>query len=145
MSVDPYMRGRMNAGKSYAAAWEVGETMKGGAVGRVVDSRSPAVPEGALVLADAAWRDVAVLDAAHVRVLPELPGIPPSYHLGVLGMPGLTAWAGLFRLGGVHRGRRGLRLRRRRRRRQPGRPVRPAERRVVRSSAAPGRRRRCAG
>jgi NADPH-dependent curcumin reductase CurA len=50
------------------------------------------------VLADAAWRDVAVLDGAHVRVLPELPGIPPSYHLGVLGMPGLTAWTGLFRL-----------------------------------------------
>jgi NADPH-dependent curcumin reductase CurA len=98
MSVDPYMRGRMNAGKSYAAAWEVGETMKGGAVGRVVDSHSPAVPEGSLVLADAAWRDVAVLDARHVRVLPELPGIPPSYHLGVLGMPGLTAWVGLFRL-----------------------------------------------
>ena len=72
--------------------------MQGGAVGRVVDSRSPAVPEGALVLADAAWRDVAVLDAAHVRVLPELPGVPPSYHLGVLGMPGLTAWAGLFRV-----------------------------------------------
>lgn len=98
MSVDPYMRGRMNPGKSYAARWEIGETMKGGAVGRVVASRSPDVPEGALVLADAAWRDVAVLDAAHVRVLPELPGIPPSYHLGVLGMPGLTAWAGLFRL-----------------------------------------------
>ncbi|TYP86542.1 NADP-dependent oxidoreductase [Blastococcus xanthinilyticus] len=98
MSVDPYMRGRMNAGKSYAARWEIGETMKGGAVGRVIASRSPDVPEGALVLADAAWRDVAVLDAAHVRVLPELPGIPPSYHLGVLGMPGLTAWVGLFRL-----------------------------------------------
>ncbi|CCG01110.1 NADP-dependent oxidoreductase [Blastococcus saxobsidens] len=98
MSVDPYMRGRMNAGKSYAAPWEIGETMKGGAVGRVVESRSPAVPEGSLVLADAAWRDVAVLDAAHVRVLPELPGIPPSYYLGVLGMPGLTAWVGLFRM-----------------------------------------------
>jgi NADPH-dependent curcumin reductase CurA len=92
------MRGRMNAGKSYAAAWEVGETMKGGAVGRVMASRSPAVPEGSLVLADAGWRDVAVLDAAHVAVLPDLPGIPPSYYLGVLGMPGLTAWAGLFRL-----------------------------------------------
>jgi hypothetical protein len=98
MSVDPYMRGRMRAGKSYAAAWEIGETMKGGAVGRVVASRSPDVPEGTLVLADAGWRDVAVLDAAHVRVLPDLPGIPPSYHLGVLGMPGLTAWAGLFRV-----------------------------------------------
>jgi NADPH-dependent curcumin reductase CurA len=98
MSVDPYMRGRMNAGKSYAAAWEVGETMKGGAVGRVVASRAPHVPEGALVLADAAWRDVAVLDANEVVVLPDLPGIPPSYYLGVLGMPGLTAWVGLFRL-----------------------------------------------
>jgi NADPH-dependent curcumin reductase CurA len=104
MSVDPYMRGRMRAAKSYAAPWEVGETMRGGAVGRVVESRSPAVPEGALVLADAAWRDVAVLDAAHVRVLPELPGIPPSYHLGVLGMPGLTAWAGLFRVAGFRPG-----------------------------------------
>src|SRR5688500_16931357 len=75
MSVDPYMRGRMRAAKSYAAPWEVGETMKGGAVGRVVESRSSAVPEGALVLADAAWRDVAVLDGSHVRVLQELPGI----------------------------------------------------------------------
>jgi NADPH-dependent curcumin reductase CurA len=98
MSVDPYMRGRMRAGRSYAAPWNVGETMRGGAVGRVIASRSPDVPVGALVLADAGWRDVAVLDAAHVRVLPDLPGIPPSYHLGVLGMPGLTAWAGLFRV-----------------------------------------------
>ncbi|MGZ4537830.1 MAG: NADP-dependent oxidoreductase [Blastococcus sp.] len=98
MSVDPYMRGRMNAGKSYAAAWEVGETMKGGAVGRVIDSRSSTVPVGALVLADAAWRDVAVLNANEVAVLPDTPGIPPSYYLGVLGMPGLTAWVGLFRI-----------------------------------------------
>jgi NADPH-dependent curcumin reductase CurA len=104
MSVDPYMRGRMRAGRSYAAAWEVGETMRGGAVGRIVTSRSSDVPEGALVLTDAGWRDVAVLDAAHVRVLPERPGIPPSYHLGVLGMPGLTAWAGLFRVAGFRAG-----------------------------------------
>jgi NADPH-dependent curcumin reductase CurA len=104
MSVDPYMRGRMRGGPSYAAPWEIGETMRGGAVGRVVASRSPAVPEGALVLSDAAWRDVAVLDAAHVRVLPELPGIPPSYHLGVLGMPGLTAYAGLFRIAAFQEG-----------------------------------------
>jgi len=98
MSVDPYMRGRMRAGKSYAAAWEVGATMQGGAVGRVVESRSPDVPVGALVLTNAGWRDVAVLDARHVQVLQDLPDIPPSYHLGVLGMPGLTAWAGLFRV-----------------------------------------------
>jgi NADPH-dependent curcumin reductase CurA len=53
---------------------------------------------GALVLANAGWRNVAVLDAAHVQVLPDMPDIPPSYYLGVLGMPGLTAWAGLFRV-----------------------------------------------
>jgi NADPH-dependent curcumin reductase CurA len=104
MSVDPYMRGRMRAGKSYAAAWEVGATMQGGAVGRVVESRSPDVPVGALVLTNAGWRDVAVLDARHVQVLPEVPGIPPSYHLGVLGMPGLTAWVGLFRLAAFTKG-----------------------------------------
>jgi NADPH-dependent curcumin reductase CurA len=98
MSVDPYMRGRMRAAKSYAAPWEVGATMQGGAVGRVVESRSPDVPVGALVLTNAGWRDVAVLDARHVQVLPDMPGVPPSYHLGVLGMPGLTAWAGLFRV-----------------------------------------------
>ena len=98
MSVDPYMRGRMRAAKSYAAPWEVGATMQGGAVGRVVESRSSDVPVGALVLTNAGWRDVAVLDARHVQVLPDMPGVPPSYHLGVLGMPGLTAWAGLFRV-----------------------------------------------
>jgi NADPH-dependent curcumin reductase CurA len=103
MSVDPYMRGRMRLGPSYAAPWEVGETMKGGAVGRVVTSRSPRVPEGALVLSDAAWRDVAVLDGGEVVVLPET-GLPVTYSLGVLGMPGLTAWAGLFRVAGFREG-----------------------------------------
>jgi NADPH-dependent curcumin reductase CurA len=104
MSVDPYMRGRMRDAPSYAAPWEIGETMKGGAVGRVVASRAPEVPEGALVLTDAGWRDVAILGAREVTVLPELPGIPPSYHLGVLGMPGLTAYAGLFRIAGFRGG-----------------------------------------
>ena len=104
MSVDPYMRGRMRSGPSYAAAWEVGATMSGGAVGRVIASRAPAVPEGSLILADAAWRDTAVLDAVHVAVLPETPGVPPSYYLGVLGMPGLTAYAGLFRLAAFQEG-----------------------------------------
>jgi NADPH-dependent curcumin reductase CurA len=103
MSVDPYMRGRMRLGPSYAAPWEIGDTMQGGAVGRVVESRSADVPEGALVLTNAGWRDVAVLDAAHVFVLPDA-DVPPSYHLGVLGMPGLTAWAGLFRVAGFREG-----------------------------------------
>jgi NADPH-dependent curcumin reductase CurA len=104
MSVDPYMRGRMRDAPSYAAPWEIGETMKGGAVGRVITSRAPEVPEGALVLTDAGWRDIAVLSARQVTVLPELPDIPPSYHLGVLGMPGLTAFAGLFRIADFREG-----------------------------------------
>ena len=98
MSVDPYMRGRMRPEPSYAAPWEVGEVMKGGAVGRVVESRDDGVPVGALVLTDAGWRDVAVLPAREVRVLPVLEGVSPTHHLGVLGMPGLTAYAGLFRV-----------------------------------------------
>ena len=104
MSVDPYMRGRMRDAPSYSPPWRIGEVMKGGAVGRVVTSRSPDVPEGSLVLTDAGWRDVAVLGAGEVTVLPERPGIPPSYHLGVLGMPGLTAYAGLFRIAGFREG-----------------------------------------
>jgi NADPH-dependent curcumin reductase CurA len=104
MSVDPYMRGRMRLGPSYAAPWEVGEVMKGGAVGRVVASRAPDVPEGALVLTDAAWRDVAVLDAREVRQLPATEDLPLTWSLGILGMPGLTAYAGLFRVAGFREG-----------------------------------------
>ena len=104
MSVDPYMRGRMRLGPSYAAPWEVGEVMKGGAVGRVVASRAPELPEGSLVLTDAAWRETAVLDAAAVTRLPAAEDVAPSWYLGVLGMPGLTAYAGLFRVGAFHEG-----------------------------------------
>jgi NADPH-dependent curcumin reductase CurA len=104
MSVDPYMRGRMRDAPSYAAPWEVGEVMRGGAVGRVVASRAPDLPEGALVLTDAAWREVAVLDAAAATRLPALTDVPPSWFLGVLGMPGLTAYTGLFRIAGFTAG-----------------------------------------
>jgi NADPH-dependent curcumin reductase CurA len=104
MSVDPYMRGRMSATKSYAPSWEIGEAMQGGAVGQVVASRAEAVPEGALVLHGLGWRDVAVLDAAHVSVVEPLAGLPLSLYLGVLGMPGLTAWTGLFRIAGFSAG-----------------------------------------
>lgn len=104
MSVDPYMRGRMNEGPSYAPRWELGETMQGGAVGQVVASRASSVPEGALVLHGAGWRDVAVLDASAVSVVQPLPGLPPSLYLGALGMPGLTAWVGLFRMAGFRAG-----------------------------------------
>jgi hypothetical protein len=98
MSVDPYMRGRMSATKSYAPSWEVGATMEGGAVGQVVASRAGGVPEGTLVLHGAGWRDVAVLDATRVAPVQVLPGLPLSLYLGALGMPGLTAWTGLLRV-----------------------------------------------
>jgi NADPH-dependent curcumin reductase CurA len=88
----------MNEGPSYAPRWELGETMQGGAVGQVVASRASSVPEGALVLHGAGWRDVAVLDASAVSVVEPLPGLPLSLYLGALGMPGLTAWVGLFRM-----------------------------------------------
>jgi NADPH-dependent curcumin reductase CurA len=104
MSVDPYMRGRMRSGPSYAPPWEVGEVMKGGAVGRVVASRAPELPEGSLVLTDAAWRETAVLDAAAVTRLPAAEDVATSWYLGVLGMPGLTAYAGLFRIGAFREG-----------------------------------------
>ncbi|SDY55675.1 hypothetical protein SAMN05660209_03140 [Geodermatophilus africanus] len=104
MSVDPYMRGRMRSGPSYAPPWKVGEVMRGGAVGRVVASRAPGLPEGSLVLTDAAWRETAVLDAAQATRLPAATDVPPSWFLGVLGMPGLTAYAGLFRVGAFREG-----------------------------------------
>ena len=104
MSVDPYMRGRMRSGPSYAPPWEVGEVMRGGAVGRVVASRAPGLPEGSLVLTDAAWRETAVLEAAAVTRLPAADDVAPSLYLGVLGMPGLTAYAGLFRVGAFREG-----------------------------------------
>src|SRR3712207_9538681 len=65
MSVDPYMRGRMRSGPSYAPPWEVGEVMRGGAVGRVVASRAPDMPGGSRVLTGAAWRGTSAPENAH--------------------------------------------------------------------------------
>ncbi|MFB9375891.1 NADP-dependent oxidoreductase [Kineococcus gynurae] len=95
LSVDPYMRGRMNEGRSYVAPFALGETLTGGAVGRVVASRSPEHPVGALVSHQLGWRDVVQEDAGQFRVVPDVPGLSPSVHLGILGMTGLTAYVGL--------------------------------------------------
>ena len=102
MSVDPYMRGRMNDAKSYVPPFQVGKALEGGAVGEVVESMSQTHQVGDLVLHMSGWRDYAVGPAASFRRLE--PGPPPSYHLGVLGMPGLTAYAGLFGVAGVQAG-----------------------------------------
>ncbi|MFI1763104.1 NADP-dependent oxidoreductase [Streptomyces sp. NPDC020800] len=96
LSVDPYMRGRMSAAKSYAAPFELGKVMQGGAVGEVVESRAEGIAAGDHVLHFFGWREYAALDAQHaVKVDPA--AAPLSTYLGVLGMTGLTAYAGLLR------------------------------------------------
>ena len=95
MSVDPYMRGRMNDVKSYVPPFELGKVMDGGAVGEVVASTVDTHREGDLVLHGLGWRELAVGPAKGFKVLPR-GEFSPSYYLGVLGMPGLTAYAGLF-------------------------------------------------
>ncbi|MEU3031912.1 NADP-dependent oxidoreductase [Streptomyces incarnatus] len=96
LSVDPYMRGRMSAAKSYVDPFELGKVMQGGAVGEVIESRAEGIAAGDHVLHFLGWREYAVLDARHaVKVDPE--AAPLSAYLGVLGMTGLTAYAGLLR------------------------------------------------
>ncbi|MGW3633600.1 NADP-dependent oxidoreductase [Streptomyces sp. NPDC005122] len=103
VSVDPYMRGRMSAAKSYAAPYELGKTMQGGAVGEVVASRAEGIGAGDHVLHFLGWREYAVVDAKQaVKVDPE--AAPLSAYLGVLGMTGLTAYAGLLRVASFKEG-----------------------------------------
>lgn len=94
MSVDPYMRGRMNDAKSYVAPFQVGRALEGGAVGEVVESRAPRLAPGDIVLSMRGWRDYFIARPGEVRVLD--PAVRPlSRYLGALGMTGLTAWVGL--------------------------------------------------
>jgi NADPH-dependent curcumin reductase CurA len=96
LSVDPYMRGRMNAAKSYAEPYKLGKAMLGGAIGEVVASRAEGIAVGDHVLHYLGWREYAAVDAANtVKVDPQ--AAPLSTYLGVLGMTGLTAYAGLLR------------------------------------------------
>lgn len=104
ISVDPYMRGRMSAAKSYVAPYELGDTMSGGAVGTVIGSRAAELPEGTLVTSAHGWRDIAQGPAAEFSPRAEVPGVPNSLHLGLLGMPGLTAYVGLVAIAGIREG-----------------------------------------
>ncbi|WP_285188427.1 NADP-dependent oxidoreductase [Rhodococcus sp. MEB041] len=98
LSLDPYMRGRMSDAESYAEPVEVGDTMVGATVSEVIESRSDAVSVGAVVLGYTGWQSHAVVDASSVRVLdPEK--APVSTALGVLGMPGFTAYSGMTKIG----------------------------------------------
>jgi NADPH-dependent curcumin reductase CurA len=95
LSVDPYMRGRMNDVKSYVPAFQLGEPMDGGAVGEVVESKAAGFAPGDLVQHMAGWRDEAVVPARAVNRLPDL-GAEPQRFLGVLGVTGATAYFGLL-------------------------------------------------
>ena len=95
LSLDPYMRGRMNDARSYAPKVELGAVMVGGTVGEVVESRNPAFPVGASVTGALGWQTLAVSRGDGLRVV-DATTIPAQKHLGVVGMPGVTAWIGLF-------------------------------------------------
>ncbi len=103
VSVDPYMRGRMNDVKSYVPPFELGEPLIGGAVGQVIESRNERFDEGAWVVHGLGWREHALSDGRGVRAFdPSL--APVSTSLGVLGMPGLTAFVGIEDIAGVTEG-----------------------------------------
>jgi NADPH-dependent curcumin reductase CurA len=103
VSVDPYMRSRMSGIRTYVGPYEVGEPIDGGAVGRIVASNDASFAEGDWVLSGLGWREGGVATAKHLRKLdPDV--APPSAALGVLGMPGLTAWVGLVDIGAVKDG-----------------------------------------
>jgi NADPH-dependent curcumin reductase CurA len=97
MTVDPYMRGRMNDVKSYTPPFQIGEALQGGAVGEVVASNDPSLKAGDLVQSFFGWREAFNAPAAAVQTL-DTHGLPPQAFLGFAGMPGLTAYVGLLRI-----------------------------------------------
>ncbi len=103
LSVDPYMRGRMNDIESYIPPFAIGQPLEGGVVGRVLASRHPGFREGEHVSGLLRWEQLSISDGKELRkVNPRL--APLSYHLGILGMPGMTAWVGLVGIGEVKQG-----------------------------------------
>lgn len=98
LSLDPYMRGRMSDAKSYAAPVAIGGVMEGGTVSEVIASNNPAFAKGDVVLGRSGWQTHAVSDGSNLRRIdPSL--APISTAIGVLGMPGMTAYAGLLEVG----------------------------------------------
>ena len=95
LSLDPYMRGRMDDAKSYAKGAELGQVMVGGTVGEVVESKSPKFKPGDWVVGALGWQEYGVGEAAALSKI-DIAAAPASYYLGILGMPGVTAWMGLL-------------------------------------------------
>ncbi|WP_260673623.1 NADP-dependent oxidoreductase [Comamonas aquatica] len=100
LSLDPYMRGRMNDSKSYAASQALGEVMIGGTVGEVVESRHPKFQPGDQVVGMGGWQLYSVVDGNAPGMLRKVDTthVPLSYYLGAVGMPGVTAWYGLVKI-----------------------------------------------
>ena len=96
LSLDPYMRGRISTAKSYVKGVSIGEVMVGQTVGEVVESRDPKLKPGDKVLTQLGWQLFGVTKEA-IKI--DERGVPPSYYLGVLGMPGMTAYFGLKEIG----------------------------------------------
>ncbi|PSJ21062.1 NADP-dependent oxidoreductase [Halomonas sp. ND22Bw] len=103
LSVDPYMRGRMTGVTTYIAPFTLGAPLEGAAIGEVIESRAEAFPTGTKVRHMGGWRDVAQLPAEGCERLPAF-DVPEQAYLGVLGMPGMTAWAGLNRIAEMKQG-----------------------------------------
>jgi NADPH-dependent curcumin reductase CurA len=100
MSVDPYMRGRMNDTKSYVPPFQVGEVLQAGVVGQVHASNNADYAEGDYVVGMLGWENYSLNDGAQLRKI-EAGAVPLSYHLGILGMPGMTAYVGLHKIAEV--------------------------------------------
>jgi NADPH-dependent curcumin reductase CurA len=103
LSLDPYMRGRMNDAKSYAAKVELGEVMVGATIGEVVESNNPKFAAGDKVLAGFGWQQYAVSDGSGLRKIEPGP-VPLTAYLGAAGMPGVTAYLGLLDIGELKAG-----------------------------------------
>lgn len=103
MTVDPYMRGRMNDVKSYVPPFQIGKALEGGAIGEVVASGDPGLKAGDLVQSNLGWREGFNAPASSVQKLNTM-GLPPQAFLGAAGMPGLTAYAGLLRIAALKDG-----------------------------------------
>jgi len=103
MTVDPYMRGRMNDVRSYVPPFQIGEALQGGAVGEVIASNDPAFKAGDAVQSFFGWREAFNAPAAIVQKL-DTYGLPPQAFLGVAGMPGLTAYVGLLKIAALKDG-----------------------------------------
>ncbi|HUR88207.1 MAG TPA: NADP-dependent oxidoreductase [Ramlibacter sp.] len=100
LSLDPYMRGRMNDAKSYAAPQPLGQVMQGGTVGEVVESKSPRYQPGDKVVGMGGWQEYSVVSAEQAGAMRKVDTthVPISHYLGAVGMPGVTAWYGLVKI-----------------------------------------------